>query len=88
MQMTDLLAKKRDGGALSTEEIDFMIQGYTREEIRRFVFELLDQNGSAGFVLGADCTIPSDTPVEHLIWAREACAEWSEKRHRTAFNFM
>ena len=28
MQMTDLLAKKRDGGALSTEEIDFMIQGY------------------------------------------------------------
>ena len=33
MQMTDLLAKKRDGGALSTEEIDFMIQGYTRGEI-------------------------------------------------------
>ena len=33
MQMTDLLAKKRDGGALSTEEIDFMIRGYTRGEI-------------------------------------------------------
>ena len=33
MQMTDLLAKKRDGGTLSTEEIDFMIQGYTRGEI-------------------------------------------------------
>ena len=33
MQMTDLLAKKRDGGALSTEEIDFMIQGYTRGSI-------------------------------------------------------
>ena len=31
--MTDLLAKKRDGGVLSTEEIDFMIQGYTRGEI-------------------------------------------------------
>ena len=29
MQMTDLLAKKRDGGALSTEEIQFMIRGYT-----------------------------------------------------------
>ena len=33
MQMTDLLAKKRDGGALSTEEIEFMIRGYTRCEI-------------------------------------------------------
>ena len=33
MQMTELLAKKRDGGKLSTEEIDFMIQGYTRGTI-------------------------------------------------------
>ncbi len=33
MLMTDLLAKKRDGGELSTEEIDFMIQGYTRGDI-------------------------------------------------------
>ena len=33
MLMTELIAVKRDGGELSTEEIDFMIQGYTRGEI-------------------------------------------------------
>ena len=33
MLKNDLIVKKRDGGELSTEEIDFMIQGYTRGEI-------------------------------------------------------
>ena len=33
MLMTELIAKKRDGGELSTEEIAFMIEGYTKGEI-------------------------------------------------------
>ena len=33
MLMTDLIAKKRDGGRLSAEETDFMIRGFTRGEI-------------------------------------------------------
>lgn len=33
MRMTDLIAKKRDGAELSTEEISFMIQGYTEGSI-------------------------------------------------------
>lgn len=33
MQMTDLIVKKRDGGELSQQEIQFMIDGYTRGQI-------------------------------------------------------
>lgn len=33
MQMTDLIAKKRDGGKLSAEEIEYIISGYTRGTI-------------------------------------------------------
>ncbi|MBE7016686.1 MAG: thymidine phosphorylase [Ruminococcaceae bacterium] len=33
MLMTELITKKRDGGVLNKEEIDFMIEGYTRGDI-------------------------------------------------------
>ncbi|EBI2477710.1 pyrimidine-nucleoside phosphorylase [Listeria monocytogenes] len=33
MRMVDIISKKRDGKALSTEEIQFFIDGYTNEEI-------------------------------------------------------
>ncbi|MGP4040493.1 pyrimidine-nucleoside phosphorylase [Gracilibacillus sp. D59] len=33
MRMVDLIAKKREGNALTKNEIDFMIEGYTKEEI-------------------------------------------------------
>ena len=33
MLMTELIAKKRDGFTLSTEEIQFMIEGYTKGDI-------------------------------------------------------
>ncbi len=33
MRVVDIIAKKRDGGALTAEEIDFLVQGYSRGEI-------------------------------------------------------
>jgi hypothetical protein len=31
--------------------------------------------GKVGFMLGAGCTVPSDIPIENLVWAREAVVE-------------
>lgn len=33
MRMVDLIAKKRDGHALTTEEINFIVEGYTNGDI-------------------------------------------------------
>jgi len=49
-----------------------LIHAGTEEEIKSFVKKLLDENGTEGFIIGADCTIPSDTPIQHLLWAKEA----------------
>lgn len=43
----------------------------TRAEIEEEVARTL-QSAPAGIMLGADCTIPANVPVEHLTWAVEA----------------
>jgi len=44
----------------------------SREEIEAETARLLAESGRRGVMLGADCTIPRDTAVERLRWAREA----------------
>jgi uroporphyrinogen decarboxylase len=47
----------------------------TREAVTAEVRAALAEMGSAGFMIGAGCTVPNDIAVQHLVWAREAVRE-------------
>ena len=38
----------------------------------RLIGEVLDEMGNVPFILGADCTVPSDIGMERFQWVREA----------------
>lgn len=46
----------------------------SKEEIEAETEKLLSEGDNVGVILGADCTIPSDTPLEHLEWVRAKAA--------------
>ncbi len=62
------------GGFGQTEE-DLIYKG-SEEEIKGETKRLLDEVGTTGVVLGADCTIPRDTDIAHLQWVRQAANEY------------
>jgi uroporphyrinogen decarboxylase len=41
------------------------------EEIAAYARQLVAEAGSTGVIIGADCTLPSDTPIAHLEAARQ-----------------
>lgn len=46
----------------------------TKEQIEQAVDDILADAGDVGVILGADCTVPEDTPVEHIRWVKEKLA--------------
>ncbi len=50
----------------------------SREEVESYTRRLLDEAGTTGIILGADCTIPSDTPLERLEWVRKAAENYGK----------
>lgn len=50
-----------------------------KEEIKAETEKILTGVGLIGVILGADCTIPSDTPLEHLSWVRETAKAFAAK---------
>ena len=56
---------------------DSLIHAGSRADIEAYVEKLLADCGRAGVIIGADCTVPGDTPLEHLSWVRDKAAELS-----------
>jgi len=54
-----------------------LINAGNKEDIQAEVEKLILEGGKIGVIIGADCTVPNDTPVEHLKWVREKVAELS-----------
>lgn len=65
------------GGFANTTE--GLLYTGTKEEIETYTKQLLDEAGTTGVILGADCTIPSDTPLERLEWVRETAANYGKQ---------
>lgn len=58
-------------GGFDNTESGVLYRG-SKEEIEKETIRLLSEIDESGVILGADCTIPSDTPIAHLEWVREA----------------
>ena len=62
-------------GGFGQTEADLLYKG-SEEEIKAETKQLLDEAGTTGVILGADCTIPRDTEISHLEWVRRAANEY------------
>jgi uroporphyrinogen decarboxylase len=58
------------GGFSNTK--NSLIHKGSREEIQQFTRDLIRDTGKSGVIIGADCTIPNDIDLSHLMWVREA----------------
>ena len=56
-----------------------LIHAGTKKDIQDYCIKLIKENGKEGFVIGADCTIPSDTPIQNLLWVKEARDSFDER---------
>ena len=64
-------------GGFGQTEADLIYKG-NEAEIKAETKRILDEVGTKGVILGADCTIPRDTDIEHLQWVREAAAAYGK----------
>ena len=58
---------------------DTVIYRGTKEEVKKAAWEILDECGQVGVMLGADCTVPNDIDETRLEWVREAAIEYAQQ---------
>ena len=72
-------AKKLFGGkpVIGGFTQDGVIYTVTREEVKQATWDILDNAGQLGVIIGADCTVPNDIDDDRFNWVRDAAAEYA-----------
>ena len=52
----------------------------TREEVEQRVYDILDECGQTGIMVGDDCTVPTDIDDSRLEWVRQAAIRYAEEK--------
>ncbi|MDR2460580.1 MAG: uroporphyrinogen decarboxylase [Deltaproteobacteria bacterium] len=74
-EMREIFGKKAFIGGFPNTK-DSVLHIGNRKEIESFTDKILDEAGNLeGIIVGADCTVPSDTGLERLNWVRERCVQ-------------
>lgn len=58
---------------------DSVLYAGTKEEIEKYVEELLASVGREGVIVGADCTVPAEIDVQRLQWVRDKAAAFRKE---------
>ena len=71
--------KKLFGGkaVIGGFEQDKVIYTGTREEVEKATFDILDECGQVGTIIGAGCTLPTDIEEIRLEWVRQASIKYA-----------
>ena len=64
-------------GGFDNRKTGLLVNG-TKEEIKAFTKQLIEESGNTGVMLGADCTLPNTIELERIGWVVEAAKEWGE----------
>ncbi len=57
---------------------DGVIYKGSKEELKKSTWDILDDCGQVGVIIGDDCTVPNDIDDDRFNWVREACEEYAK----------